>query len=90
MLDGRTVSVVAGVGAAALLGYCIYFDHKRRSAPDFKEKLKVYNFKKAPFVLTFDKFFDKNSSKFVYNFQSSIRFDLTSFLAKICESLFTF
>ena len=41
MFDGRTVSLVAGVGAAAFLGYCIYFDHKRRSAPDFKEKLKA-------------------------------------------------
>ena len=41
MMDGRTVSLVAGVGAAAFLGYCIYFDHKRRSAPDFKEKLRA-------------------------------------------------
>lgn len=30
---------VASVGAA-FIGYCIYFDHKRRSAPDFKQKLR--------------------------------------------------
>lgn len=40
-MDGRTAGIVAGIGAAAFLGYCIYFDHKRRSAPDFKEKLKA-------------------------------------------------
>ena len=41
MLDSKTFSIFAGVGAAAFLGYCIYFDHKRRSAPDFKEKLRA-------------------------------------------------
>lgn len=40
-MDGKTAGIVAGIGAAAFLGYCIYFDHKRRSAPDFKEKLKA-------------------------------------------------
>ena len=39
--DNKTVGITVGLGAAAFLGYCIYFDHKRRSAPDFKEKLKV-------------------------------------------------
>lgn len=33
-------ATVASFGiATAVLGYCVYFDHKRRSAPDFKEKL---------------------------------------------------
>ena len=41
MVDGKTVGIVAGLGAASFLLYCIYFDHKRRSAPDFKEKLKA-------------------------------------------------
>ena len=41
MMDGKTVSIFAGISAAAFLGYCIYFDHKRRSAPDFKEKLRA-------------------------------------------------
>ena len=40
MVEARTLKLVAGLGAAAFLGYCIYFDKKRRSAPDFREKLK--------------------------------------------------
>ncbi len=39
-MDGRTVGIVAGLGAAAFIGYCIYFDNKRRSSPDFKAKLR--------------------------------------------------
>lgn len=35
---GKT-TIVAGVAGAIFLGYCIYFDHKRRSAKDFKKKL---------------------------------------------------
>merc|ERR1712083_739602 len=30
----------AGLGTAAFVGYCIYFDSKRRSHPDFKLKLR--------------------------------------------------
>ena len=45
--DSKTVGIMAGLGAAAFLGYCIYFDHKRRSAPDFKEKLKAKRKKAA-------------------------------------------
>ena len=34
-------STLAGIGAAAaVIGYCIYFDQKRRSHPDFKKKLR--------------------------------------------------
>ena len=29
-LTGRALGVCAGIGAAAFLGYCIYFDHSRR------------------------------------------------------------
>ncbi|CRK98196.1 CLUMA_CG011559, isoform A [Clunio marinus] len=32
-------TVAMGVSGALLIGYCIYFDHKRRSAKDFKKKL---------------------------------------------------
>merc|ERR1739838_1188595 len=39
-MNGKTVGLVAGISAAAFLGYCIYFDRKRRSAPDFKQKLR--------------------------------------------------
>lgn len=28
------------VGLVAFVAYCVYFDRKRRSAPDFKAKLK--------------------------------------------------
>ena len=34
------LAIVAATAGAAFLGYCIYFDHKRRSAPDFKKKLR--------------------------------------------------
>ena len=39
---GRSNMITAfagGLGVAALLGYCIYFDRKRRSHPEFKQKL---------------------------------------------------
>merc|ERR1712241_924500 len=45
--DSKTVGIMAGIGAAAFLGYCIYFDQKRRSAPDFKGKLKAKRRKAA-------------------------------------------
>ncbi|XP_062905716.1 mitochondrial import receptor subunit TOM20 homolog [Mobula hypostoma] len=37
---GRTGVIVAGVFGAAFIGYCIYFDRKRRRAPDFRVKLR--------------------------------------------------
>lgn len=42
MLDiGRnTVLAIAGLCGTAFIGYCIYFDKKRRSDPDFKKKLR--------------------------------------------------
>ena len=39
-MNSKTVSIVAGISAAAFLGYCIYFDRRRRSDPDFKAKLR--------------------------------------------------
>jgi len=33
------VGVVAGGLSLAFIGYCVYFDRKRRSDPDFKRKL---------------------------------------------------
>lgn len=38
LISRTTVAVAAGAGAL-FLGYCIYFDHKRRGAKDFKKKL---------------------------------------------------
>lgn len=34
-----TFKFLAAVSAFLFAGYCIYFDHKRRSDPDFKKKL---------------------------------------------------
>lgn len=34
------VITAAGLAAAAFVGYCIYFDHKRRSAPDYKQRIR--------------------------------------------------
>ena len=39
-MDSKRLGIVAGLGAAALVGYCLYFDSKRRSAPDFRAKLR--------------------------------------------------
>jgi len=42
MLDfsSKSLGLWAGIGTAAFLGYCIYFDRKRRSHPDFRRKLR--------------------------------------------------
>ncbi len=34
------IGIATGVGVIMFLGYCVYFDRKRRSAPDFKSKLR--------------------------------------------------
>jgi hypothetical protein len=39
-MNSKTVGIVAGISAAAFIAYCVYFDRKRRSAPDFKAKLR--------------------------------------------------
>ena len=39
-MDSKSLGILAGLGAAALVSYCFYFDHKRRTAPDFKAKLR--------------------------------------------------
>ena len=40
----KPMGVVAGVCGLGFIGYCVYFDHKRRSDPDFKKKLKQSKF----------------------------------------------
>lgn len=37
-LSLRNVGIACGVG---FLGYCVYFDHKRRSHPTYKERVKA-------------------------------------------------
>lgn len=39
-MGGRTSALAAGVCGALLVGYCIYFDKKRRSDPSFKNRLR--------------------------------------------------
>ncbi|GFO48266.1 mitochondrial import receptor subunit tom20 [Plakobranchus ocellatus] len=40
MLSKTTLGVAAAGAGLCFIGYCVYFDQKRRSAPDFKKKLK--------------------------------------------------
>lgn len=40
MMSGKTSAIAAGVCGALFVGYCIYFDRKRRSDPNFKNKLR--------------------------------------------------
>jgi len=39
--------MLAGVAGTLFLGYCIYFDRKRRSDPEFKKKLREKRKKKV-------------------------------------------
>uniref|UniRef100_A0A3B3QQT4 Translocase of outer mitochondrial membrane 20b n=2 Tax=Paramormyrops kingsleyae TaxID=1676925 RepID=A0A3B3QQT4_9TELE len=40
MMGSRTSALAAGVCAALFIGYCVYFDRKRRSDPNFRRKLR--------------------------------------------------
>ncbi|XP_014013400.1 translocase of outer mitochondrial membrane 20 [Salmo salar] len=40
MMGAKTSTVVAGVAGALFIGYCVYFDRKRRSDPNFKRRLQ--------------------------------------------------
>lgn len=40
MLSSKNVGLGLGLGAVAVIGYCFYFDRRRRCAPDFKQKLR--------------------------------------------------
>lgn len=40
MMGGKTSAIAAGVCGALFVGYCIYFDRKRRNDPNFKNKLR--------------------------------------------------
>ncbi|XP_005102107.1 mitochondrial import receptor subunit TOM20 homolog [Aplysia californica] len=40
MLSKTTLGVAAAGAGLCFLGYCVYFDHKRRSDPEFKNKLR--------------------------------------------------
>lgn len=38
------IVTAASAAAVAFLGYCVYFDRKRRSAPDYKQKIRQSKF----------------------------------------------
>ncbi|XP_052766043.1 mitochondrial import receptor subunit TOM20 homolog B-like isoform X2 [Mya arenaria] len=40
MLTKTSLGIAAAAGAGLFLGYCIYFDRRRRNDPDFRRKLK--------------------------------------------------
>lgn len=40
MMGGKSSAIAAGVCGALFIGYCIYFDRKRRSDPNFKNRLR--------------------------------------------------
>jgi len=39
ILSKNLGTIIAGGLGVAFVGYCVYFDHKRRSHPDFKKTL---------------------------------------------------
>ncbi|XP_071963667.1 mitochondrial import receptor subunit TOM20 homolog [Antedon mediterranea] len=47
MNSKAAVGLIAGIAGSIFLGYCVYFDRKRRSAPDFRQKLKEKRAQKA-------------------------------------------
>lgn len=48
MMVGRTSAIAAGLCGALFIGYCIYFDRKRRSDPNFKNRLRERECPGAP------------------------------------------
>lgn len=39
-VNRTTLTIAAGVAGTLFLGYCIYFDKKRRSDPEYKKKIR--------------------------------------------------
>ncbi|KAH8342866.1 hypothetical protein KR059_000976, partial [Drosophila kikkawai] len=39
MAPPMLISLTLGLSVALVLGYCVYFDRKRRSSPDFRKRL---------------------------------------------------
>uniref|UniRef100_A0A8C2BZC8 Mitochondrial import receptor subunit TOM20 homolog n=1 Tax=Cyprinus carpio TaxID=7962 RepID=A0A8C2BZC8_CYPCA len=39
-MGGKPSAIAAGVCGAIFIGYCVYFDRKRRSDPNFKTRLR--------------------------------------------------
>ncbi|EDV91283.1 GH17358 [Drosophila grimshawi] len=39
LVNKTSLGLVAGLASVAIVGYCVYFDNKRRSHPEFKKNL---------------------------------------------------
>ncbi|XP_075170463.1 mitochondrial import receptor subunit TOM20 homolog [Haematobia irritans] len=39
-INKTAIGIAAGVAGTLFIGYCIYFDSKRRSDPDYKKKVR--------------------------------------------------
>ena len=44
MVSKAAIGLAAGICGTLFIGYCIYFDRKRRSDPNFKKKLRERKF----------------------------------------------
>jgi import receptor subunit TOM20 len=44
MVSKAVIGIAAGICGTLFIGYCIYFDRKRRSDPNFKKKLREREF----------------------------------------------
>lgn len=40
----KTLGIAAGVAGTIILGYCIYFDQKRRKDPEYKKRVRESKF----------------------------------------------
>jgi len=66
MVSKAAIGIAAGICGTLFIGYCIYFDRKRRSDPDFK---KILRESELYFVwcLVYIEFKIDISHKFTYN-----------------------
>ena len=68
LVSRTSISVLAAVAGTLFVSYCIYFDRKRRSDPEFKKKLRDSKL----FPISFD-WLSMNNSEFIFlNFFDSI------------------
>lgn len=56
------LGIAAAVCGSMVIGYCIYFDRKRRTDPEFKKKLRESKFLN---ILSFDELFDCNYKHYI-------------------------
>uniref|UniRef100_A0A8C1ZU11 Translocase of outer mitochondrial membrane 20 n=1 Tax=Cyprinus carpio TaxID=7962 RepID=A0A8C1ZU11_CYPCA len=57
MMGGKPSAIAAGVCGAIFIGYCVYFDRKRRSDPNFKTRLREQLYEDLKDAAAVQKFF---------------------------------